>query len=193
MIEPPPKDPTLQEAAEWMVRALRDEEIPILLGGRSAIDYQGEYTGSVDVDLLIGADFKGANDALGVYVSRGDLFPAGATEGSVVRYLVSGWRAVDVMDVSDVDARLFRALSRRASVPIRFGSAGEVRAVTREGYFVLAILIGKRGFARRKADPMAKVREAWGLFGARTDRRGVERLLAELGEPDALKEALAVP
>lgn len=193
MIEPPSKNPTLQEAAEWMVRALRDEDIPVLLCGRSAVDYQGEYTGSVDVDLLVGADFKGANYALGVYVSRGDLFPAGATEGSVVRYLVSGWKAVDVMDVSAVDARLFRVLSEHASVPIPFGSAGKVRAVTREGYFVLAILIGKRGFARAKADSMEKVREAWAMFGARTDRRAVERLLVDLGEPGALHEALAAP
>ena len=127
--------------------------------------------------------------ALGAYVSRGDLFPAGAAEGSVVRYLASGWRAVDVMDVSAVDARLFWALSQRARVPIPSARA----AGTREGFFVLAILVGKRGFARRKVDPMAKVRDAWGLFGARTDRRAVESLLAELGEPGALDEGLAPP
>ncbi len=190
MIEPPPNNPTLQESVEWMVRVLRNDDIPTLLCGRAAIDYQGEYTGSVDADLLIGADFKGANNVLGAYVSRGDLFLAGAAEGSVVRYLVSGWKAVDVIDVSTVEKRLFPLLSEHASVTIPFGSAGKIRAVTREGYFVLAILIGKRGFAREKKDPMGKVREAWAMFGARTNRSAVEQWLAELGEPDSLNEAL---
>jgi hypothetical protein len=63
-----------------------------------------------------------------------------------------------------------------------------VRAVTREGYFVLAIMIGLKGFAREKDDPMMKVREAWGLFGRRTDGRRVDELLGKLGAKKRLGE-----
>ena len=63
-------------------------------------------------------------------------------------------------------------------------------AVTREGYFVLAIMIGLRGFARKKRDPMMKVREAWGLFGERTDKAEVDRLLGELGATTTLEKVV---
>ena len=65
--------------------------------------------------------------------------------------------------------------------------------MTREGYFVLAVLLGLRGFAKEKGDPMAKVRESWAMFGERTDRRKVDGLLAQLGHPGALDEALKEP
>lgn len=190
MIEPPPATPTLQEAAEWIIRALKDEEFPLLLCGRSALDYQGEYTGSVDIDILIGTDFRGALSVLDVYVDRGDLFPAGAVPRSVERYLVSGEKPVDVMNESSIHPNLFSLLLREASAPIDMGTAGEVRAVTREGYFVLAIMIGRKGFAREKEDPMLKVREAWALFGARTDESKVNRLLESLGVRNGLERAL---
>lgn len=193
MIEAPPATPTLQEAAEWMIRALEDEDFPVLLCGRSALDYQGEYTRSVDVDILIGTDFRGALYVLDAYVDRGDLFPAGAVPGNVVRYLVSGDVAVDVMNVSSIHPDLFSILSRDASVVVSMGKAGDVRAVTREGYFVLAIMIGRRGFAKEKEDPMLKVREGWALFGARTDRGKVNRLLLRLGVRDGLESALERP
>lgn len=193
MIDPPTKDPSLQEAAEWVVRALRDEDLPILFCGRAALDYQGEYTGSVDIDVLIGTDFRGANAVLGAYVDRGDLFPAGATHSQVVRYLVSGFKAVDVLDARAVHPDLFRRLKEEASVPVRLGAAGTVDAVTREGYFVLAIAMGLRGFAREKADPMLKVREAWALFGSRTDPKAVDRMLAELRMRTTLTRALEAP
>src|SRR5437773_9899693 len=44
VIEPPPRRPSLQAAAEWVIRALRDEGLPVLLAGRGALDYQQEYT-----------------------------------------------------------------------------------------------------------------------------------------------------
>ena len=65
--------------------------------------------------------------------------------------------------------------------------------VTREGYFVLAIEIGLRGFARTKRDPMMKVREGWGLFGERTDMGDVDSLLHELGAKITLDKALQPP
>lgn len=188
LIERPPKDLTLQQAAEWMIRALHDEEFTILLCGRSALDYQGEYTGSIDADILVGADFKGASSVLDAYVRRGDLYPAGAVPRSVARYMVRGEKPVDVIDVSDVSSRLFDILWKEASEEVDMGSAGMVRAVTREGYFVLAIMIGLKGFAREKDDPMMKVREAWGLFGRRTDGRRVDELLGKLGAKKRLGE-----
>ncbi len=126
------------------------------------------------------------------YVDKGDLFPAGTKEG-VERYLVSGLVTVDIMDVSHVHPELFYLLAGEASEIIPFGTAGNVQAVTREGYFVLAIMIGTRGFARHKEDPMAKVRDAWDLFGARTDKEHVNRMLAELGSEITLDEALTSP
>ena len=193
MIEPPPEEPTLQEAAEWTIRALRDEGLPVLLCGRGALDYLGEHTGSVDVDILIGADFRGALSVLDAYADRGDLNPVGGTSGSVVRYLVAGSRPVDVLDVSSVHAKLFSILSREASKSIRMGTAGDVPAVTQEGYFVLAVMIGLRGFAKEKEDPMWKVREAWELFGSRADRDGIHRMLRKMGAGDALDRALQPP
>ena len=190
MIEPPPAAPTLHEAAEWIIRALKDEDFPVLLCGRSALDYQGEYTGSVDVDILIGTDFRGALSVLDAYADRGDLFPVGAVPGSVVRYLVRGDKLVDVMTVSSVHPDLFNILRREASTPLDMGTAGKVRAVTREGYFVLAIMIGRKGFAREKEDPMLKVREGWALVGAQTNRGKVERILSRLGIKNGLDRAL---
>lgn len=180
----------LQQAAEWIIRALKDEDFQVLLCGRSALDYQGEYTGSVDIDLLIGTNFRRALSVLDVYVDRGDLFPAGAVPGSVVRYLVGGDKPVDVMDVSSIHPDLFDVLLRQASAPVNMGKAGQVRAVTREGYFVLAVMIGRKGFAREKEDPMLKVREAWALFGARTDRKKVDRILGTIGVQRGLETAL---
>jgi hypothetical protein len=180
----------LQQAAEWILRALKDEDFPLLLCGRSALDYQGEYTGSEDVDILIGTDFRGALSVLDVYVDRGDLFPAGAVPGSVVRYLVSGDKPVDVMNVSSVHSGLFSLLMKEASATIGMGSAGQVRAVSREGYFVLSVMIGLKGFAKEKEDPMLKVREAWVLFGTRTDRAKVDRILRKLGVKKGLETAL---
>jgi len=173
-----------------MVRALRDEDVPILLCGRSALDYQGEYTGSIDVDILIGTGYRGALPVLDAYVSRGDLDLVGAVPRSVARFLVGGTKPVDVLTVSAVHANLFDLLRRNASTVIELGSAGKVRAVTREGYFVLAVMIGRRGFARDKEDPMSKVREAWELFGKRTDRDRIDQLLERLDAKDALAEAL---
>jgi hypothetical protein len=193
MIEPPPVAPTLQEAAEWIIRALQDEGFPILICGKSALDYQGEYTRSVDVDILIGTDFRGALSVLDVYVNRGDLDPAGAVSGSVARYLVSGNVAVDVMSVSSIRADLFSLLSRETSVGVRMDTAGEVHAITREGYFVLAVMIGRKGFAKEKEDPMLKVRQGWALFGPRTDRTKVDKLLQRLGVQDGLEGALREP
>lgn len=190
MIEPPPPTLTLQEAAEWIIRALKDEDFPVLLCGRSALDYQGEYTGSVDVDILIGTDFRGALSVLDAYVDRGGLFPAGAVPGSVVRYLVSGDKPVDIMSVSSIHPDLFNTLRDETSTSLDLGTAGEVRAVTREGYFVLAIMLGLKGFAREKEDPMLKVREAWHLFGGRTNRTTVNRLLRKLGVANGLDKAL---
>ncbi len=188
MIERPPRDLTLQQAAEWMIRALHDEGFTILLCGRSALDYQGEYTGSIDADILIGADFKGAASVLDAYVRRGDLYPAGAVPRSVARYMVRGDKPVDVIDVSGVHSSLFDLLWAEASEEIDMGSAGMVRAVTREGYFVLAVMIGLKGFARVKDDPMMKVREAWGLFGGRTDGRRIDELLVKLRAKKRLEE-----
>lgn len=194
MIEPPSKNPSLQDAAEWVIRALKDEDFPILFCGRAALDYQGEYTGSVDIDVLIGTDFRGALSVLDAYVDRGDLFPAGAVPGAaVVEYLVSGLKPVDVMNASSIHPDVFDRLRRNASRPIRMGSAGTVHLVTHEGYFVLAIMIGLRGFARDKKDPMLKVREAWALFGQRTDRAKVNRLLKRLGAKTTLEETLQPP
>lgn len=194
MIESPPKKPTLEQAEEWITRALRDEDFPILFGGRAAIDRQGEYTGSTDADILIGTDFRGANSVLDAYVDRGDLFPVGATTDSqVVRYLVSGFIPVDIIDAPAVHPRLFDLILNEASTEISIGSAGPVDAVTREGYFVLAILIGKLGFARNKRDPMMKVREAWDLFGQRTAVSKVNTLLRKLGVGVTLEEAIAPP
>jgi len=193
MIERPPKDVTLQQAAEWMIRALRDEEFQILLCGRSALDYQGEYTGSIDVDILIGRDFKGASAVLDAYVDRGDIYPAGATPHRVARYMVRGEKPVDVMDASSVHPKLFDLLWREASEEVEIGSAGKVHVVTREGYFVLAVVIGLKGFAREKEDPMMKVREAWGMFGERTNETRVEELLGNLGVRIQLKEILRTP
>ena len=192
MIEPPPADLTLQDATEWTIRALEDEGFPILLCGRGALDYQGEYTGSVDIDLLVGTDFRGAVSVLDAYQSRGDLDLGMGAEG-VVRYLVRGGRPVDVLDVSSVHPRLFDLLRKRCSVPIPLGSAGEVRAVTREGYCVLAVMIGLRGFAARKRDPMGKVREALDLFGERVDRGEVAALLGTLGVRRPWEDLLRPP
>ncbi len=193
MIEPPPNEPSLQEAAEWIIRALKDEDFPIIFCGRAAIDYQGEYTGSVDIDVLVGTDFHGANHVLDAYVDRKDLVLAGAAPGEVVRYLVSGIKAVDVMNVSAIHPGLFGLLKEEASVPLPMGTAGTVDAATREGYFVLAVMIGLRGFARDKPDPMLKVREAWELFGARTNEEKVNQLLRKLGERITLKQAIEPP
>ena len=190
MIEAPPTTVTLQEAEEWILRALKEEEFPVLVCGRSALDYQGEYTGSEDVDILIGTDFRGALSVLDVYVDRGDLFPAGAVPHGVSRFLVSGDKPVDVMNVSSVHPDLFTILMEEASTLIKMGKAGTVHAVSREGYFVLAIMIGLAGFAREKEDPMLKVREGWALFGARTDRQKVDRLLRKLGVKKGLATAL---
>ena len=188
MIEPPPKVPSLQAAAEWVVRALREEGLPILLAGRAALDYQREYTGSVDIDVLIGTDFPGALSVLDAYADRGDLVPIPPVPGEVHRYLVSGYRPVDVIDPRAAHPDLFDLLRKKASKRIRFGSAEYVDVVTREGYFVLAIMIGLRGFARRKREPMMKVREAWSLFGERTDAAEVDRLLEELGAKTTLEK-----
>ncbi len=159
MIDPPPK-------AEWVIHALKDEGLPILLCGCGALLLQGEYTGTVDMDVLVGSDFAGALAVLDAYVDRGDLFPSGALPGEVAQYLVSGQKPVDVIDVSSVHADLFHLLRTEASKRIERGAAGPVDVVTREGYFVLAIMIGSRGFASsRKADPMRKVREAGGSSG----------------------------
>ena len=110
--------------------------------------------------------------------------------GSVVRYLVRGDKPVDVMTVSSVHPDLFNILRREASTPLDMGTAGKVRAVTREGYFVLAIMIGRKGFAREKEDPMLKVREGWALVGAQTNRGKVERILSRLGIKNGLDRAL---
>lgn len=193
MIESPPKEPSLQDAAEWMIRALRDEGFPILFCGRSALDYQGEYTGSVDIDLLIGTDYRGALHVLDAYMERGDLDLAGAHPQGVNRYLVSGLKPVDVMDATAVHPELFRLLRERASTAIDLGTAGKVLVVNREGYFVLGVIIGIRGFSRDKEDPMAKVREGWELFGERTDRERVERMLRELESEITFAEALGQP
>lgn len=193
MIEPPPKDPSLKEAAEWIIRALKDEDLPVLFCGRAAIDYQGEYTGTADIDILVGTDFHGANYVFDAYVNRKDLFPVGATQGEVICYLVSGFKAVDVMNVSAIHPDLFGLLKDEASVPVLMGTAGSVDAVSREGYFVLAIMIGLVGFARYKPDPMLKVREAWELFGARTDEKKVDQLLRKLGERTTLRKAIENP
>ncbi len=193
MIEPPPEKPSLQEAAEWVIRALRDEDLPVMLCGRSALDYQGEHTGSVDIDVLVGTDFQGAAFVLDNYANRGDLSPIGSAPGAVVRYLVSGRVPVDLLNVHSVHPDLFGTLQREASHRIRFGTAETVDVVTREGYFVLAILIGERGFARDKSDPMMKVREGWGLFGERTDGREVNRLLKALRAKVSLEKALEPP
>jgi len=193
VIESPPKRPSLQEAAEWVIRALRDEGLPVMMGGRAALDYLGEHTGSVDVDILVGTDFRGALSVLDAYAERGDLDLAGAVPGAVVRYLVSGYRIVDVMDLHSVHPRLFELLQRDACRRIAFGSAEHVDVVSREGYFVLAIMIGLRGFARAKEDPMMKVREAWILFGERTDKAEVDRLLVELDAGTSFDRALKPP
>ena len=193
MIEPPPKRPSLQAAAEWVIRALRDEGLPVLLAGRGALDYQQEYTGSVDIDILIGTDFPGALTVLDRYADRGDVVPVPPVPGEVHRYLVSGYVAVDVIDPKAIHPALFDLLRAKASKRIRFGSAEYVDVVTREGYFVLAIEIGLRGFARTKRDPMMKVREGWGLFGERTDVADVDALLHELGAKITLDKALRPP
>lgn len=191
MLDPAPDNISLQEAAEWLVRALLEEGFPILLCGRYAVDLQGEYTGSVDADVLIGIDFGGALRTLDAYVDRGDLYFAGGTPRGVSRYLVTGLYPVDVLDVSTVHPELFEVLRSDASVTIHLGEAGDVQAVSREGYFVLAVMIGLRGFASEKRDPMAKVREAKDLFGERTDFRVVQALLTGLGAGEgALDEAL---
>lgn len=194
MIEPAPKRPSLQAAAEWIVRALKDESLPVLLCGRSALDYLGEHTGSADIDLLVGTDFQGALSVLRAYVDRGDLFPSGALSEGVFEYLVDGFVPVDVMDVGSVHVNLFEVLRTEASRRIAFGSAGAVDAVTREGYFVLAVMIGLRGFpSKRKTDPMLKVREAWDMFGSRTDVAEVDRLLRKLEAEISFEEALRPP
>jgi len=189
VIDPPPKDPTLSQAIEWMMNALREEGFEVLMCGRSALDYQGEYTGSIDADILIGADFRGASSLLDAYVSRGDLVLVGGTQSSVARYMVRGEKPVDVIDVSSVHSKLFNMLWRDASAQVDLGTAGKVPAVTREGYFVLAIMIGLKGFAREKADPMMKVREAWAMFGKRTDGARVNAMLEELKARITLEEA----
>ena len=51
-------------------------------------------------------------------------------------------------------------------------------------------MIGRKGFAREKEDPMLKVREAWALVGARTDRGKVERIPSKLGIENGLDRAL---
>lgn len=193
MIESPPRRPSLQVAAEWVVRALRDEGLPVLLAGRGALDYQREYTGSVDVDLLVGTDFPGALAVLDAYIDKGDLVSVPPVPGEVHRYLVGGYRPVDVIDPNAVHPELFQLLREKASKRIRFGSAEHVDVVTREGYFVLAIMIGLRGFARRKRDPMMKVREAWELFGERTNSSEVDSLLGDLGVKTTLSQALQPP
>ncbi len=191
MLDPPYHSLSLQEAAEWIVRALLEEGFPILLCGRYAVDLQKEYTGTIDADVLIGTDFRGALYTLDEYMDRGYLDLAGGTPRGVSRYLVAGSRPVDVMDVSTVHPDLFEVLLSHASETVSLGQAGDVQAVTREGYFVLAVMIGLRGFASEKKEPMAKVREAKGLFGERTDFRAVERLLEDLGEKNALEMALS--
>lgn len=190
MIEPAPKEPTLQQAMEWIVRALRDEGFDVLLGGRSALDFQGEYTGSIGADVLVGTDFRGALSVLDAYVDRGDLNPAGVVPRSVARFLVSGLKPVDVLDVSAVHPRLFDLLWDEASMQVEMGGAGGVRVVTREGYFVLAVMVGLRGFARDKEDPMGKVMDGWEMFGKRTDKDAAERLLEKLGARGVLEEVL---
>jgi len=182
MIEAPPPDLTLEAAMEWFILVLKDRGTEFLLAGRSALDLQGEFLGSVDVDLAVAAgDWKDLGYDLEEYVQRGDLSPAGAVSRSVARYLVDGFVPVDVMNLSEIHPEIFRLLQAKACVELRLGRAGPVRAVTREGYFVLAVMVGQRGFSRLKADPMAKVREAWNLVGVRTDRILVENLLRELG------------
>jgi len=193
VIEAPPRKPSLQEAAEWVIRALRDEGLPILLGGRAALDYQKEQTGSVDIDILVGTDYRGALSVLDAYADRGDLHLVGAVPGAVVRYLVSGFHPVDVMNLLSVHPDLFDLLRTDAVRRIPFGSAGFVDVVTREGYFVLAIMVGEKGFARNKEDPMRKVREAWDLFGERTDGTDVDRLLSKLSAKTSLEGALRAP
>ena len=180
---------------EWFVRVLRDLGTEVLLAGRSALDLQGEHLGSVDIDLAVAArEWKDLGYDLEDYVQRGDLAPAGAVSRSVERYLVDGFVAVDVMNLSEIHPGVFRLLLEKASVEVTVGRGGAVRAISREGYFVLAVMAGERGFSRIKADPMAKVRKAWALVGERTDRGKVERLLHELGERDRVfEEALKPP
>ncbi len=95
-----------------------------------------------------------------------------------------------MLDVGRVHPNLFGLLQSEASRRIPFGSAEFADVVTREGYFVLAILIGRRGFAREKVDPMYKVREGWRLFGERTNGAEVDRLLTKLRAEVTLKKAL---
>ncbi len=194
MIEPPAKHVTISQAIEWMIRALRDEGLPILLCGRSALDFQGEHTGSTDIDILIGTDYRGALTVLDAYADRGDLVCGLPVPGQVTRYLVRGFVAVDLLNVTSIHPRLYDLLWSNASASIDFGGeVGDVRATNREGYFVLAVMLGLHGFPKGKADPMRKVRESWAMFGDRTDRAKVENLLAQLGEPGALGPALEEP
>ncbi len=175
MIDPPPRRPTLDEAMEWTIRALSAEDVRVLLCGRSAVGLQGVYTGTVDFDIAVGVDADASLAVLDAYESRGDLVAVGGWEGTA-RYLVSGWVPVDVLRLDGVHPDLYSTLEHSASTQVPLGSAGMVRAVTREGYFVMAVMVGLRGFARNKRDPMPKVREAWRLFGDSTDRERVERL-----------------
>ncbi len=191
MIEPPAVGCSLHDAIVWTIRALRDEDFLVLLCGRSALDFQGEKTGSTDVDILIGTDFKEALYVLDAYADRGDLDLIWGTQGQVVRYLVRGGQEIDVLNVASIHPDLFQVLWDEAGANVPFGgSAGDVRAVTREGYFVLAVMYGLQGFALDKEDPMWKVRESWGMFGKRTDSAKVEAILARLGFPTAFRDAL---
>jgi len=195
MIERPPSEVTLATAMEWFVRVVQDLQVEFLLAGRSALEQQGESLGSVDIDLALAApDWKDLLYDLEEYEQRGDLVAAGAVPKSVARYLVDGFVAVDLMNLTEIHPRLFPLLREQATAEVRLGRAGRVPAISREGYFVLAVMAGKRGFSAVKADPMAKVREAWVFIGARTDRQKVERLLGELGEKaEVFEEALRPP
>lgn len=189
MIEPVRKGLSLTEAVEWLLRALKEEGLSVLLCGKSALDFQGERTGSADIDLAVGIDFSDVVSTLDEYERRGDLHTVGSGRG-VVSFVVGGKVTVDVLDVRTIHPLLFPLLEKEGSTDIPMGSAGDVRAVTREGYFVLAVMIGRKGFASEKRDPMRKVRQAWALFGARTDRKRVDGLLGRLDARGGLDEAL---
>jgi len=193
MIEQPPPDSTLSQAAEWFVRLLNEESIDFLVAGKSALGFLGEPVRSVDLDFLVLATPRDVGYALEPYVARGDLHLVGAVPGgAVVGYLVGRTR-VDILDAESISLRLFDTLRTDGSADLVMGTAGTVRAVNNEGYFVLAVMAGLRGFAKEKRDPMRKVRDAWRLIGPRTNREKIDALLAKLGKPGALARALQPP